>query len=129
MSGHKYNSRDINKQAYNKNLTPKHSRNPSYESMNDNNINNNDKLQIIELDIQEVKGIMKDNMEKVMDRGMKIDEIEKKSDELDVHALKFRKNATNLKIKFLKENMKLICVIVLIIVAILTLIILVATRK
>ena len=57
-------------------------------------------------EIEEVKGVMVANIEKVLQRGEHLDLLVDKAEELEYEANRFKKNATKLRKKMWWENMK-----------------------
>ncbi|XP_031096672.1 putative vesicle-associated membrane protein 726 [Ipomoea triloba] len=84
-----------------------------------------DKLAKVKAQVNEVKGVMMENIEKVLDRGEKIELLVDKTDDLRSQAQDFRKQGTKIKKKMWFENMK-IKLIVGCIIAILILVIILA---
>jgi len=58
--------------------------------------------------VDEVVGIMRNNVEKVLERDQKLNELDEKADALQDGASQFEKSAGKLKNKFWLENMKAI---------------------
>lgn len=58
--------------------------------------------------VDEVVGIMRNNVEKVLERDQKLNELDEKADALQDGASQFEKSAGKLKNKFWVENMKAI---------------------
>jgi vesicle-associated membrane protein 2 len=56
--------------------------------------------------VDEVVGIMKNNVEKVLDRDAKLSELDERADALQDGASQFEKQAGKLKNKFWMQNMK-----------------------
>ena len=56
--------------------------------------------------VDEVCGIMKDNLEKVLDRDVKLNELDERADALEDGASQFEKQAGKLKNKFWLQNLK-----------------------
>ena len=72
--------------------------------------------------VDEVVGIMRNNVEKVLERDQKLNELDEKADALQDGASQFEKSAGKLKNKFWVENMKMIIIGGIIILLILGLI-------
>lgn len=72
--------------------------------------------------VDEVVGIMRNNVEKVLERDQKLNELDEKADALQDGASQFEKSAGKLKNKFWVENMKMIVIGGLIVLLILGLI-------
>ena len=60
--------------------------------------------------VDEVVGIMRNNVEKVLERDQKLNELDEKADALQDGASQFEKSAGKLKNKFWVENMKMIVI-------------------
>jgi vesicle-associated membrane protein 2 len=80
------------------------------------------KLQHTQATVDEVVGIMKVNVEKVLERDQKLTELENRADALQQGATQFEQHAGKLKRKYWWKNLKMIiiigiiCVIILIII-------------
>ncbi|XP_043281102.1 vesicle-associated membrane protein 2-like [Venturia canescens] len=80
------------------------------------------KLQQTQAKVDEVVGIMKVNVEKVMERDQKLSELDNRADALQQGAAQFEQQAGKLKRKYWWKNLKMmiiigiICVIILIII-------------
>ncbi|XP_069781513.1 vesicle-associated membrane protein 8 isoform X1 [Narcine bancroftii] len=86
-----------------------------------------DKLSNLQCQVDDVKGIMTQNIEKVLDRGEKLDDLIIKTDDLQATADSFQKTSTKIARKMWWRNKKMIIIIVVIVVAVVILIILFAT--
>ena len=60
--------------------------------------------------VDEVVGIMRNNVEKVLERDQKLNELDEKADALQDGASQFEKSAGKLKNKFWMENLKMIII-------------------
>ncbi|XP_074297351.1 putative vesicle-associated membrane protein 726 [Silene latifolia] len=65
------------------------------------------KLAKVKAQVSEVKGVMMENIEKVLDRGEKIELLVDKTEDLRSQAQDFRKQGTKMKRKMWVENMKI----------------------
>lgn len=80
------------------------------------------KMQETQATVDEVVGIMKVNVEKVLERDQKLSELENRADALQQGATQFEQQAGKLKRKYWWKNIKMmiiigiICVIILIII-------------
>ncbi|KAG7210347.1 hypothetical protein KM043_011884 [Ampulex compressa] len=80
------------------------------------------KLQQTQATVDEVVGIMKVNVEKVLERDQKLSELENRADALQQGATQFEQQAGKLKRKYWWKNLKMmiiigiICVVILIII-------------
>ncbi|KAI8925445.1 synaptobrevin-domain-containing protein [Entophlyctis helioformis] len=68
--------------------------------------------------VDEVIGIMQNNIEKVMARGEKLDSLQTKTEELSSGALQFKKNTNSLKNEMWWKDFKLRIIIAVIVVSI-----------
>ncbi|CAA2962134.1 vesicle-associated membrane 726 [Olea europaea subsp. europaea] len=82
------------------------------------------KLAKVKAQVSEVKGVMMENIEKVLDRGEKIELLVDKSDNLRSQAQDFRKQGTKVRRKMWFENMKIKLIVLGIVVALVLIIIL-----
>lgn len=80
------------------------------------------KLQQTQATVDEVVGIMKVNVEKVLERDQKLSDLETRADALQQGATQFENHAVKLKRKYWWKNLKMmlilgiICVVILIII-------------
>ncbi|XP_052798492.1 uncharacterized protein LOC128230342 [Mya arenaria] len=81
---------------------------------------NNDKISKLKEQVNEVKGIMKNNIEKVIERGDKVEELSGRTENLAETSVRFRSNATDLRKSTQCMNRKLICCIVCVVVVVVT---------
>ncbi|XP_059286819.1 putative vesicle-associated membrane protein 726 [Lycium barbarum] len=82
------------------------------------------KLSKVKAQVSEVKGVMMENIEKVLDRGEKIELLVDKTENLRSQAQDFRQQGTKIRRKMWYENMKIKLVVFAIIVVLLLIIIL-----
>ncbi|XP_010475140.1 PREDICTED: putative vesicle-associated membrane protein 726 [Camelina sativa] len=82
------------------------------------------KLSKVKAQVTEVKGVMMENIEKVLDRGEKIELLVDKTENLRSQAQDFRTQGTKMKRKLWFENMKIKLVVFGIVVALILIIIL-----
>ena len=76
------------------------------------------RTQKIQNEVNEVVGIMQDNIEKVMERGEKIEVLQDKTDDLQNSATKFKKGANRVRKAMWWKDMKLKLIIVVVIIVI-----------
>lgn len=81
-----------------------------------------DKLQDMRKMVSEVTGIMKDNIEKVVEREEKLNTLEVRTEELQASSQSFKITSTHVVHKYRSRHRRLICVLVVIIVIILFLV-------
>lgn len=80
--------------------------------------NSADKLGKVEDQINEVKGVMIQNIDKVLQRGEKIELLVDKTEQLNEHAVVFHKGSRDLRRQLMWKNIKLTLLILLIIFAV-----------
>ncbi|CAH1246883.1 vesicle-associated membrane protein 7-like [Branchiostoma lanceolatum] len=89
-----------------------------------------DQLSMLQSQVNEVTGVMSQNIEKVLARGDRLDDLMEKTDDLEASADTFKKTARRVKKKYFWKNAKMmiiLSVVVLVVLVILTLIILFST--
>lgn len=82
------------------------------------------KLSKVKAQVSEVKGVMMENIEKVIDRGAKLDDLTDKTEVLRSQANEFRTTGTQMRRKMWFQNMKIKLIVLGIIVALILIIIL-----
>lgn len=82
------------------------------------------KLAKVKAQVSEVKGVMMDNIEKVLDRGEKIELLVDKTENLRFQAQDFQKKGTELRRKMWFQNMKVKLIVLGIVVALILIIVL-----
>ncbi|GAB2229127.1 hypothetical protein Droror1_Dr00023262 [Drosera rotundifolia] len=82
------------------------------------------KLSKVQAQISEVKGVMMENIEKVLDRGEKIELLVDKTDNLRNQAQEFRQQGTKMRRKMWLQNMKIKLIVLGIIIALILIIVL-----
>lgn len=82
------------------------------------------KLSKVKAQVSEVKGVMMENIEKVLDRGEKIELLVDKTDNLRSQAQDFRQQGTKIRRKMWYENMKIKLLVFAIILVLILIIIL-----
>jgi len=75
---------------------------------------NADKLNQVKGEVEEVKGVMVSNIEKVLERGEKIELLVDKTETLSNNAFKFKRQSTALKRSMCMKNVKLMIVIIIV---------------
>uniref|UniRef100_A0A0N5C1L2 V-SNARE coiled-coil homology domain-containing protein n=1 Tax=Strongyloides papillosus TaxID=174720 RepID=A0A0N5C1L2_STREA len=84
----------------------------------------NKRLQQTQAQVDEVVGIMKVNVEKVLERDQKLSQLDDRADALQEGASQFEKSAATLKRKYWWKNIKMIiimCAIVLLLIIVIVL--------
>ncbi|XP_009388457.2 vesicle-associated membrane protein 721-like [Musa acuminata AAA Group] len=82
------------------------------------------KLANVQAQVSEVKGVMMENIEKVLDRGEKIELLVDKTENLRSQAQDFRQQGTKMRRKMWLQNMKIKLIVLGIIIALILIIIL-----
>jgi len=82
------------------------------------------RLQQTQAQVDEVVGIMRTNVEKVLERDQKLSELDDRADALQQGASQFEQQAGKLKRKYWWKNLKMIAILVAIVLIILIIIIL-----
>ncbi|KAL9234890.1 hypothetical protein vseg_009706 [Gypsophila vaccaria] len=82
------------------------------------------KLAKVQTQISEVKGVMMENIEKVLDRGEKIELLVDKTESLRSQAQDFRQQGTQMRRKMWLQNMKIKLIVLGIIIALILIIVL-----
>ncbi|CAL8102115.1 unnamed protein product [Calicophoron daubneyi] len=83
---------------------------------------NNDRISQERAKVQEVFGIMRDNVNRVLERESKLQEIDTKADELQVQSRQFEAISSRVKRKYFWQNMKMWAILIMVGVAILVVI-------
>lgn len=83
-----------------------------------NNSKQNDKIAKVRDEINQVKNVMLENIDKVLDRGEKIELLVDRTETLDQHAFKFKKTSGNLRNAMWWKNCKLRILIAVIVIVI-----------
>ncbi|KAJ6816084.1 uncharacterized protein M6B38_417070 [Iris pallida] len=82
------------------------------------------KLSKVKAQVSEVKGVMMENIEKVLDRGEKIELLVDKTENLRSQAQDFRQTGTKMRRKMWLQNMKIKLIVLAIIIALILVIVL-----
>ncbi|XP_071321524.1 vesicle-associated membrane protein 8 isoform X2 [Trachinotus anak] len=86
------------------------------------------KLDTVQGQVNEVKVILKDNINKVLERGDRLDDLIGKTDDLQASADSFQRTSTRVARKYWWKNIKLMIIIGIVVLIIIILIILFATN-
>ncbi|KAM7368646.1 hypothetical protein PAMP_012962 [Pampus punctatissimus] len=86
------------------------------------------KLDQVQGQVNEVKVILKDNINKVLERGDRLDDLIGKTDDLQASADSFQRTSTRVARKYWWQNIKMMIIIGVIVLIIIILIILFATK-
>ncbi|XVF32232.1 hypothetical protein REPUB_Repub17cG0063500 [Reevesia pubescens] len=82
------------------------------------------KIAKVKAQVSEVKGVMMENIEKVLDRGEKIEVLVDKTENLRSQAQDFRHNGTQMRRKMWWQNMKIKLIVLGILIALILIIVL-----
>ncbi|RUS87814.1 hypothetical protein EGW08_004413 [Elysia chlorotica] len=82
-----------------------------------------DNLDHLEGEVSEVTSLLRDNVEKVVGRGERIDALQSRSEDLEHSSSHFRSSAKQLKRKMWWKNCKLMCLIIVIVFVIVAVIV------
>ncbi|XP_034915906.1 vesicle-associated membrane protein 722 [Populus alba] len=82
------------------------------------------KLAKVKAQVSEVKGVMMENIDKVLDRGVKIELLVDKTENLHSQAQDFRQQGTQIKRKMWWQNMKIKLIVLAILIALIFIIVL-----
>ncbi|XP_076875691.1 vesicle-associated membrane protein 8 isoform X2 [Brachyhypopomus gauderio] len=85
------------------------------------------KLNQVQEQVNDVKVIIKDNINKVLERGERLDDLIGKTDDLQATADSFQRTSTRVSRKFWWKNMKMMIIIGVVVLIVIILIILLAT--
>ncbi|CAL1546052.1 unnamed protein product [Lymnaea stagnalis] len=91
----------------------------------------NDQLDHLQNEVTEVTSLLKDNVEKVLERGERIDTLQSRSEDLESSSSHFKRSAVQLKKKMWWKNCKMMCIlgsVVFVIIAVIIIVILVETK-
>ncbi|CAG5867719.1 unnamed protein product [Menidia menidia] len=86
------------------------------------------KMDQVQSQVNEVKVILKDNINKVLERGDRLDELIGKTDDLQASADSFQRTSTRVARKYWWKNVKMMIIIGVVVLIVLILIILAATN-
>lgn len=87
-----------------------------------------DKAHEVKQEVDEVVDIMSQNIKKVVERGENLEDLEAKTDALQQSSKTFKTSANKVKRKMWWKNMKFTIILSIILIAIITLIVLFATK-
>lgn len=79
------------------------------------NDRNADKITKVKGDIEDAKAVMVNNIDKVLERGERIEMLVSKTEDLHQHSRSFKKKSTQLKKKMWWQNARLCCVLIVIV--------------
>ncbi|KAJ6941431.1 vesicle-associated membrane protein 722-like [Populus alba x Populus x berolinensis] len=82
------------------------------------------KLAKVKAQVSEVKGVMMENIDKVLDRGVKIELLVDKTENLHSQAQDFRQHGTQIRRKMWWQNMKIKLIVLAILIALILIIVL-----
>ncbi|CAF0763876.1 unnamed protein product [Brachionus calyciflorus] len=88
----------------------------NYNSTGDSNFTN------LQNQVNDVKGVMKSNIDKVLERGDRLDVLVDKTTDLEANAVQFNTVAKKVKRKMWWKNLKMMLILICVIVVIITVI-------
>ncbi|XP_048757783.1 vesicle-associated membrane protein 8 [Ostrea edulis] len=86
----------------------------------------NPTIQDLNEQVDDLKGVMKDNIGKVIDRGDKLETLQTRAEDLEQNANMFQKTTTNIKRKQQWRNRKTMIILVVVVTVLVTAIVLIA---
>lgn len=84
-----------------------------------------DKLDHLESDVSEVTHLLRENVEKVIDRGEKIDDLQTRSEDLQAGSHYFSRRANQVRRKMCWQNCKMNIIIALVVLGVIIVIVLI----
>ncbi|XP_021377753.1 vesicle-associated membrane protein 3-like isoform X2 [Mizuhopecten yessoensis] len=84
-----------------------------------------DKLDQTNKQVKEVTGLLKENVERVLDRGEKIDRLQERSEDLESNAINFQSSSRRLRKKMWCKNCKMNCIIAAVVFGIIAVIVII----
>lgn len=94
--------------------------------MASNNVSD-DKLQSTQKQVDQVVGIMRNNVEKVLERDTKLSDLDSRADALQMESAQFETSARHLKRKMWWQNMKMWLILGVVIIVIIIIIVIACT--
>ncbi|OWF54943.1 Vesicle-associated membrane protein 727 [Mizuhopecten yessoensis] len=88
-----------------------------------------DKLDQTNKQVKEVTGLLKENVERVLDRGEKIDRLQERSEDLESNAINFQSSSRRLRKKMWCKNCKMNCIIAAVVFGIIAVIVIIVVCK
>ncbi|XP_070563999.1 vesicle-associated membrane protein 3-like [Ptychodera flava] len=85
----------------------------------------NQNLDKLQSDVDEVAELLKDNIDKVLDRGDKLDDMMDRTEDLSAGAEQFQKTSKKVKRKYCMNNAKMTCILIIVGICIVLVIVLV----
>eukprot|EP00010_Vexillifera_abyssalis_P007513 CAMPEP_0201548408 /NCGR_PEP_ID=MMETSP0173_2-20130828/4942_1 /ASSEMBLY_ACC=CAM_ASM_000268 /TAXON_ID=218659 /ORGANISM="Vexillifera sp., Strain DIVA3 564/2" /LENGTH=214 /DNA_ID=CAMNT_0047957781 /DNA_START=48 /DNA_END=692 /DNA_ORIENTATION=+ len=82
-----------------------------------------DKIRGLRTKVQEVTDVMKDNIERVLERGERLEDLEQRSEALQDSAVEFHSRAKQLRCELCKKNWKLTIIIIITVIIIIAILI------
>jgi len=83
----------------------------------------NDRVGQLRGQVDEVRGVMSQNIERVMERGERLDDLVDKTGNLEQNAVKFRQTSRKVKRKMWWKNTKMTLILIVVVIAIILIII------
>ena len=85
----------------------------------------NNHIDRLEQDIDEVTHLLKNNVEKVLERGDKLEDLQDRSEDLTASSIQFKTRSRDLRRKMCCQNFKMTCILIIVISAIIAVVILI----
>lgn len=82
-----------------------------------------DRLDDLDGEVSEVTSLLKDNVDKVLRRGNKLDDIQQKAEDLESNSIQFKKRSTDLRRKMCCSNIRMTLILILVVVVIIAVIV------
>jgi len=83
----------------------------------------NDRVGQMRAQVDEVRGVMSQNIERVMERGEKLDDLVDKTGALEENAVKFRQTTKKVKRKMWWKNTKMTLILIVVVIVIIVILI------
>ncbi|KAJ1931335.1 Vesicle membrane receptor protein (v-SNARE), partial [Linderina pennispora] len=109
--------------SYNNNSNGGYNSNPYAYPSENNPTSGGNKGQEVQRQVDEVVGIMQENINKVMEREERLDTLQNKTEQLNEGARQFRRGATDVRKKMWWRDMKLKIIIAVIIIILIVVIV------
>jgi len=85
----------------------------------------NDNMAMLQSQVDEVRGVMTQNIEKVLQRGENLEDLMDKTTDLEIHSMAFKKTARQVHRKMWWKNTKMMCILGIVVVTVIAIIILI----
>ncbi|XP_048729654.1 vesicle-associated membrane protein 8-like [Ostrea edulis] len=82
-----------------------------------------DRLDELTGEVSEVTSLLKDNVDKVLRRGDKLDDIQQKADDLESSSIQFQRSSRSLRRKMCCSNIKMTLILILVVIIVIAVIV------